>query len=81
MIVNKLCDLHNDYSLAAGKKVMKEMSECQFQIIGDNKFSLGKNEKLISNLDKKKTLKFIRKILFRVMIRSKHNSKSNTVIQ
>lgn len=37
------------------------MSEYQFQIIEDNKFSLGKNEKLISNLDKKKTLKFIRK--------------------
>ena len=55
-------DLHNDHSLAAGKKVMKEMSEYhQFQIIEDNKFSLGKNEKLISNLRKKKTLKFIRK--------------------
>ena len=67
MIVNKLCDLHNDYSLAAGKKVMKEMSEYQFQIIEDNKFSLGKNEKLISNLNKKKTLKFIRKNIQRVI--------------
>ena len=48
--------MHNDYSLAPEKvKVTKEMlSEYQLEIIEDNKFPYGRNEKRISNLGHKK---------------------------
>ena len=52
----ELHDLHNDYPLASDKiQVTKEtLSEYQLQIIEENKFYLGKNEKLIHNLVNKK---------------------------
>ena len=53
---DELHDLHNDYLLAAEKiKVAKKMlSEYQLQIIEDNGFSPGKNEKLAPDLGNKK---------------------------
>ena len=56
---NELHDLENDYPLAGEKKEVTEEMLCKYQlkIIKDNNFSLGRNEKLISNLGNKRRYK------------------------
>ena len=50
---DKLYYLHNDFPLAPEKVTKEMLSEYQLQIIEDNKLSLSKNKKLISNLGNK----------------------------
>ena len=56
---DEVYDLHNDYPLAVGKvKVTKEMlPDYQLQITEDKNIFLGKNKKLIPNIDNKRKYK------------------------
>ena len=57
---DELHSLHKDYPFAPEKiKVAKEtLSEYQLQILDDNNFSFGQNEKLVTNVGNKRKCNF-----------------------